>query len=202
MHAWYVLLRLLLAVSPLVLVLLSSAPSVSASPAPPHSANAISVATLSIQPASRLAVPGQVFTLTLSINGATNAAAFETTVSYDPNILQVLAITHPAPSFFAVNGRTAGRPPAEPLVNFALGRMTMGEYSFGGSPVGRSGNGTLAYLRFQALVLGATFLRFSHDAAFPTELLDPYGNPLYSSTTDGLVQVVPEQHLYLPLIRR
>ena len=127
------------------------------------------------------------FTLTLAIDSASNAAAFEATFSYDPNILQILAVTHPAPGFFAVNGRSTGRPPAEPLINFPLGRVTMGEYSFGGSPVGKNGNGTLALMRFQALVVGATFLSFSHSAAFPTELLDPYGNPLYNSTTDGFV---------------
>jgi hypothetical protein len=88
------LLRILAVLSLLLATAPPPANLVSASPAPPRSANVVSVAVLSIQPASRLAVPGQVFTVTLAIDNAINAAAYETTISYDPHVLQVLSAAH------------------------------------------------------------------------------------------------------------
>src|SRR5438093_772710 len=79
----------------------------------PHNAAALPV--LSIQPAARQTSPSFVFTVSLVISNVTNLGAYEATLLYDPALLQVLAITHPSPSFLAVNGRTAGAPPIEPI---------------------------------------------------------------------------------------
>jgi hypothetical protein len=166
------------------------------------SPNVASVPVLSIQPATRQTSPGFVFTVTLVISGATSLGAYETTLLYDPALLQILAVTHPSPGFLEVNGRTAGAPPAEPIKDLVNGRLTLGEYSSGSATSGANGNGTLATLRFQALATGTSTLTFRRSAAYPTELLDPFGNPIPGSSQDGSVTIVPPKKLYLPVVVR
>src|SRR5436190_7326944 len=95
---------------------------------------ALPLPVVSIQPASRLVFAGQTFTLSLVVNNAANLGAYEATIWYDPSKVALVAATHPSPSFLAVAGRTAARPPGEPMVN--SGRVTVGEYTTGSATTG------------------------------------------------------------------
>jgi len=169
-------------------------------PAPTGAAPA--VAGLSIQPASLTVVAGQVFTVSLSIAGVTNAGGYEATIFYDPSHLQAQAVTHPTPRFLAVNGRSAGTPPDDPLIDAALVRITTAEYSYAaGNPAGASGSGVLALIRFKALAVGTSQVTLSSEVLYPVQLLDINGASLTFTSVGGSVNIIAPFNMFLPVIR-
>ena len=187
-------LALLLAVA-LVFVLGFSAP------APTGAAPA--VVSMSIQPASPVVFPGQVFTVSLSLAGVSDAGGYEATIFYDPSLLQLQAVTHPTPRFLAVNGRTAAAPLGDPLINAALGRLTTAEYSYAvGNPTGASGSGVLAKFRFKALAVGISPLTFSSETLYPVLLRDSDDVSINFTAIPGQVNIVQPINVFLPLVRR
>jgi len=170
--------------------------------APTRIAAAPDAAGISIQPGSLVVFAGQVFTVSLSITGASNAGGYEATLFFNPALLQVQEVTHPVPGFLAFNGRSDGAPSGAPLINSAVGRITVAQYSYAaGNPAGAGGSGVLAHIRFKALAVGTSPLAFSTDPLYPLQLLDIQSNSLALTSLAGSVNIQPGK-LFLPLIRR
>ena len=130
---------------------------------------------LRLAPASVQVIPGDVFSLTVQIQGATNVGAFQTDVSYDPLVVQVEGITLGA--WLGSTGRTIS--PLGPIISNTVGRVTFGAFSFG-SQAGASGSGDLATIRLRAAGVGQTRLSFERAGVSDTR-----GEPLTLGNLEG-----------------
>jgi protocatechuate 3,4-dioxygenase beta subunit len=144
---------------------------------------ALASASLSLLPAARQAAPGEVITQTVRLADAVNVGAFQTTLTYNPAVVQVEGVTLGA--FLGSTGRTVV--PVGPTIDNAVGQVTFGAFTFG-SQVGVSGAGDLAYVRFRAGTGGQTALAFQGAG-----LSDPQGNALELDSQTGAEVTVGTQ---------
>ncbi|MGB9872617.1 MAG: VWA domain-containing protein [Anaerolineae bacterium] len=147
---------------------------------------------LQMLPATVLVSPGDLFTLTVRIENASDIGAFQTDVVYDPAIVQVEGVT--AGPFLSSTGRTVS--PLGPDIDNIAGRVVFGAYTFGSQP-GASGSGELAYIRLRGQGIGRSVLDFQH-----TGISDVQGNPLYLGNLEGSTVTVSSQlfKTWLPLL--
>jgi hypothetical protein len=139
------------------------------------------VARVKITPTVKRAIlSAGVFTVTLTVEGVTNLAAFQTELTFDPAVANVTAATLGA--VLGSTGRTIA--PVGPTIDNTTGKVTFGAFSFG-SQGGASGAGTLATITFQPRTVGSTALRLP-----ATGLADPNGNAIAVTTEDGQIQIV------------
>ena len=171
--------------------------------APAPTGAAPQAVVLSIQPAALNVFPGQTFTLTLTIAGAVDVGSYEATLFYNPALLSFQALSHPAPRFLAVNGRSAAAPAGDPISNTLLGRLTTAEYSFAANnPAGAGGSGSLAKIRFQALAPGQVPITFGSQAQYDTFIQDVDGANISFSPQSATITILTPIKLFLPLLRR
>jgi hypothetical protein len=116
-------------------------------------------ATVSLLPSSQNVQLGETFTIDVAIDNATNLAAYEFRITYDPNILTIEGVTQT--DFLRSTGRGVSCPPigdeaARKTTDVWFGCATVNKSS--GSPVG--GSGVLAHISFSAKGPGLTYLTF------------------------------------------
>ena len=115
----------------------------------------------------------------IDVKHASNVAAFEFLLHFDPAILQVESVS--IGDFLSVPGCSVL--PVEPVIDNSAGTVKYGAASYGSC--GASGQGTLAHIRFQPIATGASPLRLTG-----TEWGDPLGNGLPHFTSDGQVTII------------
>ena len=99
---------------------------------------------------------GDLFDVPVTIQNAANLSAFQFTVNYDPNIVEVMDVDLGA--FLLSTGRTLG---GEVGPTIGGGKVTYGAFTNGATPAGPNGSGTLAILKLKALKSGTTSLGLS-----------------------------------------
>ncbi len=97
-------------------------------------------ATLSVQPASSRALPGQRFTVSVEVADVTDAYAFQFDVTFDPTLLKLVSGANGG--FLPEDNFSGGIVNADGSVRFVYDLLT-------GPVAGRSGNGALATLTFE-----------------------------------------------------
>jgi hypothetical protein len=114
-------------------------------------------ATIGLLPASQNVQLGRSFTVDVVVENATNIAAFEFRIKYDPKVLKLEGVSET--DFLASTGRSVVCPPpaaAEETTDAWLGCATTNINS--GPPV--NGSGILAHIKFSAKGPGLTYLTF------------------------------------------
>ena len=125
----------------------------------PNDTIAAQGATVSLVPSSQNVQLGETFTVDVAIDNATNLAAYEFRITYDPNILTIEGITQT--DFLRSTGRGVTCPPigdeaARKTTDAWFGCATVNKSS--GPPV--DGSGVLAHISFSAKGPGLTYLTF------------------------------------------
>ena len=129
---------------------------------------------------------GDVFTVPVSITGASDVFAFQFDVAFDATVLQLQSISEG--SFLGTAGSTIFVPGT---IDNTAGTATATADTLTGTGPGASGSGTLADFTFQAIATGTSALTLSG-----VILLDSSFNDIPFTTSDGTVTVstaaVPE----------
>jgi hypothetical protein len=125
----------------------------------PNDTIAAQGATVSLVPSSQNVQLGETFTVDVAIENATNLAAYEFRITYDPNILTIEGVTQT--DFLRSTDRGVSCPPIEDeaarkTTDAWFGCATVNKSS--GPPVG--GSGVLAHISFSAKGPGLTYLTF------------------------------------------
>jgi hypothetical protein len=125
----------------------------------PNDTIAAQGATVSLVPSSQNVQIGETFTVDVVIDNATNLAAYEFRITYDPNILKIEGVTQT--DFLRSTGRGVMCPPigdeaARKTTDAWFGCATINKGA--GPPVG--GSGVLAHISFSARGPGLTYLTF------------------------------------------
>jgi len=125
----------------------------------PDNTSAAEGTTVSLLPSSQNVDLGDTFTVDVAVDNATNLAAYEFRIKYDPNILRIEDITET--DFLRSTGRGVTCPPigdeaARTTTDAWFGCYTDNKNSL--PPVG--GSGVLAHIRFSAIGPGLTYLTF------------------------------------------
>ena len=97
-------------------------------------------ATLSVQPPSSSALPGDRFTVSVDLASVTNAYAFQFDVTFDPTLLKLTSVANGG--FLPGDNFSGGIVNTDGSVRFVYDLLT-------GPVAGRSGGGTLATLTFE-----------------------------------------------------
>jgi len=101
---------------------------------------AVADATLSVQPPSSRALPGQSFTVSVDLASVTDAYAFQFDVTFDPTLVRLTSVANGG--FLPGDNFSGGIVNADGSVRFVYDLLT-------GPVAGRSGGGTLATLTFE-----------------------------------------------------
>src|SRR5947209_979880 len=129
---------------------------------------------------------GDVFTVPVSITGASDVFAFQFDLAFDPAVLQLQSISEGG--FLGTAGSTVFVPGS---IDNTAGTATATADSLTGTGPGASGSGTLADFTFQAIATGTSALTLSG-----VILLDSSLNDIPFTTSNGTVTVgtavVPE----------
>ena len=155
-------------------VLITNDPSLTPSDVRPCAAK------VKVSPASRQVPLSGTFTVDVVAENATNLAAYQVKVLYDPATVHVTEVTQGP--FLGSTGRTVI--PSNPNIDNAAGQVAFGAFTVGAQP-GASGNGVLATITFRPRSVGTSALRLQD-----LQLADPSGAPLPAGTEDGRVEVV------------
>lgn len=114
-------------------------------------------AIVRVDPATRIAWPGESFTITVRIDQAQSLGGFEFDLGYDRNIVQVVTIT--VGNFMFAPGRqviTLG-----PIISNDTGHAAFGAVSYGTGAGPSGSDGILAVIRLTAQNVGSTPLTLS-----------------------------------------
>lgn len=133
-------------------------------------------AKVSVEPRSIVDVsliPPSEFSVNVSILDATELNQFSFKLSFDPSILNAINVS--LGNLFPENSTLI----APPWINNTGGYIRFGATLPGGEPP-KSGNGTLAQIRFNVTGLGATLLELSE-----IQLLDKYGESISFTSFNG-----------------
>ena len=137
-------------------------------------------AKVKVSPASRQVPLSGTCTVDIMAENATNLAAYQVKVLYDPATVHFTEVTQGP--FLGSTGRTVI--PSNPNIDNAAGQVAFGAFTVGAQP-GASGNGVLATITFRPRSVGTSALRLQD-----LQLADPSGAPLPAGTEDGRVEVV------------
>lgn len=147
---------------------------------------------LAVQPVSQTVTAGEVFTAGVVISDVVDLGAFECSLAYDPEVVEVMAVS--LGSFPGSTGRamtTIG-----PIIDAGAGEVTFGAYSLGSTPPGASGTGQLAVLTLRALATGQSDLSYTS-----VQVADVAGSlQVVGDGASGEVTVTGGWRLYLPLV--
>ncbi|MBN1919603.1 MAG: DUF1906 domain-containing protein [Anaerolineae bacterium] len=119
-------------------------------------------------------------TVTLMISNVVNLGAFDYLISFDPAVVTATQVT--VGQFIGSTNRIVT--PLGPIIDNVNGTVNFGAFSQG-EALGPSGNGVLAYIRFQAQSSGETPLHFANHST-----LDIEGALLPTTASDGHITVV------------
>ncbi len=155
-------------------------PTATPSPTPTATPTPAGSATMAIVPPSSLvALSGQPFTVSVVISDVVDLGGFEFTLSFDPQIVHVSAVS--LGDFPGSTGRTISALPVQ--IDNSAGTVAFGAFSFG-TQAGPSGSGVIAQVAMVPQAAGTTPLAFQRAQATNTA-----GNPLAITTQDGTVTV-------------
>jgi len=110
--------------------------------------------TVRIFPAVSSVGVGDVFTVQVMIDGASDLGAYEFKMGFDPSIVHVLSVVDA--SFLGSTGRTVV--PVGPTIDNGAGTMSFRAYTLGAMPPGPNGTGILATIILEAKGNGSTAL--------------------------------------------
>jgi len=138
---------------------------------------------------------GQTYTVPVTIENASDIAAFGFTTFYSPTLVEVIDVT--ISPFVTSSDRTFQS--LGPLNNETAGWVTFGAYSLGATETGPSGSGTVAILTLRAKIDGGSPLRL-----MAGRTSDAVGNAqsICLSPECRRVQPTSEQDVFLPFIQR
>ena len=137
-------------------------------------------AVLAVHPSTHTVQVGQTLAVSLVVSGALDLGAFEFTMEYSPDVVEVTSVV--LGSFPGSVGRTFT--PVGLIISPTVGTVAFGAYSLGMAPQGPSGDGVLAVLNMRALAQGESELDF-----IAAQVGDPAGNPQTPlSTSNGRVR--------------
>ncbi len=122
---------------------------------------------------------GDTVTVGLDVTDAMALAAFQTTLSYNPEHLRVNSVS--LTSYLASTGRTIV--PLDPDINHLIGKVSFGAVSFGTQPA-IDGSGTLALVEITAIGNGSDAIDVNSSIA-----TEPNGNEHTISEQDGMINV-------------
>jgi hypothetical protein len=117
---------------------------------------ALSRLMLRIEPASSVVQPGDVFTVQVMADEATDVGGFEFTLTFNGEVLSVEE-TELGP-FLGSTGRSAQA--LGPAIDQAAGSLAFGGFSYGAAP-GATGGGMVAHIRLRAVAAGSSTLLLS-----------------------------------------
>jgi len=149
--------------------------------------------TVSISPAD-VAARGPT-DVSVMINGVENLGAFEITLGFSPDVVQVEKVR--LGDFLGSTGNTTS--PVGPVIDNSSGRVTFGGFSFGTNP-GPSGSGVLAVITFVPVSNGSSDITF-----LSVQITDKEGETLTLARSRGGViteveeaEEVPEEFALWP----
>ena len=151
-------------------------------------------ASLGIDPQDGTVTAGQVITRSVVITNAEDLGAFEFTLGYNPQLLEVQSVT--LGTFPGSSGRTFST--LGPVIDGSNGKVSFGAYSVGNTPNGASGNGVLAIVILKALASGSATLSF--DAGQVSNRMGS-SQPI-TAMAPARVTILPPKYVYLPLIMK
>jgi general secretion pathway protein D len=132
---------------------------------------------------SAMVRPGDVFTVPVTITGASDVFAFQFDLAFDPAILELQSISEGG--FLPTAGATIFAPGT---IDNTAGTATATADTLSGAVPGASGSGTLADFTFRALALGTSDLALSNVILLDSSLSDiPF-----TTGFAGVHVVVPE----------
>jgi hypothetical protein len=148
-------------------------------------------AALSLQPEVQEIQVSETFTVGVLISDVVDLGAYEFTLGYDAEVLEVSEVT------LGTLPESTGRDfiAVGPEISPTLGTVSFGAYSQGSTPAGAFGDGQLAVLTLRALAAGTSPLTF--DSAQITNIAGDLQvvDPLIASE----ITVKPSHRVYLPL---
>jgi cohesin domain-containing protein len=135
-------------------------------------------ATLSVQPASSRALPGQSFTVSVDLASVTDAYAFQFDVTFNPTLLRLTSVANAG--FLPQDNFSGGIANADGSVRFVYDLLT-------GPVAGRSGGGTLATLTFETFAdqFGSSPIHIGN-----VILVDAKGADIAVGVTDGSLSYI------------
>lgn len=166
------------------------------------SAAAVSTVLASAEQVMKLAVKPQnssyslgekSFTVALVVADAQGLASYETTLSYDPTVVQLMIVE--MSDWLASTGRQIF--PLGPVIDPEAGTVQLGSFSLG-TELGPSGTGELATLTFRPLSEGKSTLALSQ-----TIMTDESGTPFQVLVQNSEIQIeATKLRMFLPTIWR
>lgn len=193
----------LLGLLALGLVVIFSSPALAAQPqAQPALAADTPVSQVYLVPSWAAARPGEVFTMTVSVDAIAYIYGAQYRILFDPAILEVVDANPSLPGvqigssemfpkgLFFEAGNQADN--ATGVIEYAATILEPGE------PV--AGTGVIGRVTFRAKAMGHSAIDFEGMARWPLALIDPSGYAVAADWADGEV-VVGNHRLYLPLTR-
>jgi len=145
-------------------------------------AESVPAAMMRIDPPGRTIAARGVFTVGVQIADVTNLGSYQLAMTYEPDVLQVEAVTWG--NFLGRTGRTVT--PLGPVIDNTAGRMTLGAFTSGAMPTGPSGTGTLAWVRLRGSIKGSASLHLAEAQA-----ADVTGKAIPLGLRDGAVLIIP-----------
>jgi len=149
--------------------------------------------TIYIAPSPTTVLAGQTFTLGVNVTGITDLYAFQFDLAFNPAVISATGISEGP---FLPGGGTTFFIPGS--IDNVTGAITSTADVVIGAVLGVSGNGTLAWIDFQALAVGTSSLDLSN-----LLFLDSTGSDITVTSQSGSVVVgtaVPEPSTILLLV--
>ena len=131
-----------------------------------------------VDPASQGQLAGSVVTVALAIDAVTNLGAYEFTLAFNSNVLELVSVSNG--SFLGSSGRTVFCPPP----TIGANTVRFGCVTSGSTPDGPSGSGVLSSLVFLASKPGTSSMHL-----FSVGLANPRGVNIPTAVQDGIVTV-------------
>lgn len=110
-------------------------------------------AGIGLQPASQAVAPGSTVEFDVAVSGVNNLAGWELRLRFDTSVLEYASFT-PDNTFLESSGRNVSCP--SPFLNAAEDEVQFGCASFGLTPPGASGSGTVGTVTFNAVGSGTS----------------------------------------------